>query len=274
MSLKAFEERLSERQTKTRSLLCVGLDPDWELMPDSLKRDSVEDGLVRFCNAIVEATADQACAFKLNFAFFERHGSVGWRALERIVDFIPKGAVTVADAKRGDIGNTARAYAAAVFDNLRFDACTVSPYMGVDSVAPFLRYPDRAVFVLTRTSNPSADDFQNDRDERGRPLFLRVGERCVDWMNQYPGTVGLVVGATRPESIELLRHTCPTLPFLVPGVGKQGGNIDHVLQASGTRPGLVLVNSSRSVLYASRGDDFAQAARTEATRLKAILSPT
>jgi orotidine-5'-phosphate decarboxylase len=272
-SPKAFVERLLSRQRITSSCLCVGLDPDLDLVPDNVARGAdVETRLVAFNAAVIEATADVACAFKLNLAFYERYGAAGWNALRRTVDAIPAGCIKIADAKRGDIGNTARFYAEAFFHSMSFDACTLSPYMGVDSISPFAAYADKAVFVLCRTSNPSADDFQLSGSDR--PLFADVARRANDWDAELSASIGLVVGATRLGDLEKVRRLSPALPFLIPGVGAQGGDPIETVRVSRTSDGPVLVNSSRSILYASRAPDFADAARHEARRLAAALEQT
>ena len=179
----------------------------------------------------------------------------------------PGRPLVIADAKRGDIGNSARFYAEAVFDQLGCDACTVAPYMGRDAAEPFLAHEGKAAFVLARTSNPSAADFQEATCD-GEPLALRVARHVAAWDRELPGTAGLVVGATRPDVLADVRRACPTLPFLIPGVGAQGGDPGAVLSAARTDDGLVLVNSSRQILYASSGEDFAEAAAREAEAMR------
>ncbi len=267
----AFNDKLRRIQADKRSVLCVGLDPDPKRLPRHLlDRLPLAEAVVAFNAAVIEATAAAACAFKLNFAFFEALGREGFAALERTVQHLPQDVVALADAKRGDIGNTARFYAEAVFEQLGFDACTVSPYMGRDAVEPFLQYPGRAAFVLARTSNPGAADFQ-ECDCEGEPLYARVARHAARWHDEAPGTAGLVVGATGPEALREIRALCPTLPFLIPGVGAQGGDPAAIAPAA-TAEGLVLVNSSRQVIYASGGEDFAEAAGRAAEALRAALA--
>ena len=247
---RSFRERLDAIQSQTRSCLCVGLDPDVDRIPGHIAPGAdVESRIVAFTTGIIEATAGAACAYKLNLAFYERHGAAGWNALRRTAEAIPPGTIKIADAKRGDIGNTARFYAEAFFETMSFDACTLSPYMGVDSIAPFAAYADKAVFVLCRTSNESADDFQ--LHGPAKPLFLEVARTANAWESALPGTIGLVVGATRPDDLATVRAAAPTLPFLIPGVGAQGGDAKQTVLASRTDDGPILVNSSRSILYAS-----------------------
>jgi orotidine-5'-phosphate decarboxylase len=263
----SFLDKLRRLQRQKQSRLCIGLDPDLPRLPPHLT-DSYppEEAILHFCRAIIDATAPLACAFKVNLAFFEGLGSRGWQALEAVFAALPPDVVSIADAKRGDIGNTARFYAHSLFDHLGADAATVAPYMGRDSVAPFLQFPGKGTFVLARTSNPGASDFQ-ERACGGEPLYLHVARAVNTWGADTPGAAGLVVGATHPAPLRALREACPTLPFLIPGVGAQGGTLADVLQAA-TDDGLILVNSSRQVLYASTGMDFAEAAAREAATLR------
>ena len=266
-----FSERLRQIQQRQQSVLCAGLDPDVRRMPPHLVEDRpLAEAVIEFNSAIIEATSGSACAFKLNFAFFEVLGPDGWRVLEATIRAIraqPERPLVIADAKRGDIGNSARFYAEAVFDHLDCDACTVAPYMGRDAAEPFLSYEGKAAFVLARTSNPSSADFQETLCD-GEPLALRVARRVAEWDEAMLGTAGLVVGATAPDVLAEIRQACPRLPFLIPGVGAQGGDPDAVMAAARTDEGLVLINSSRQILYASSGEDFAQAAAREAEGLK------
>lgn len=265
-----FSDRLNLAERRSGSCLCIGLDPDLERIPSAAGLPSgVEDRIVAFNERIVEATHQYAVAYKLNLAFYERFGADGWRALERTLRSIPEEIVTIADAKRGDIGNTARFYAEAFFSQLSFDACTLSPYMGLDSIEPFAQLADKAVFVLCRTSNASADDFQLHGPE---PLYLDVARQVAEWDTQLPATVGLVVGATRPADLATVRAAAPETVFLVPGVGAQGGDPAETARIGKGRTGRVLVNSSRSILYASSGADFATAAAEEARRLNKALA--
>ena len=266
-----FNAKLRQIQTDKSSVLCVGLDPDPQRLPKHLlKRHTLAEAVVAFNAAIIEATADRVCAYKLNFAFFEALGRDGWDVLERTVQHLPPDVIALADAKRGDIGNTARFYADAIFQQLGFDACTVAPYMGRDAVAPFLQYEGRAVFVLGRTSNPSAADFQ-ERDCEGEKLYERVARHVARWDEENPGTAGLVVGATDPDALVTLRGLCPALPFLIPGIGVQGGDPSAIRPAA-TADGLILVNSSRGILYASSDEDFADAAAHAAASLRSTLA--
>ncbi|MCB0717428.1 MAG: orotidine-5'-phosphate decarboxylase [Bacteroidetes bacterium] len=271
MAEKTFVQRLRQRQQAANSRLCIGLDPDVARIPVTLAGGrSAADRIVAFNRAIIDATADYACAFKLNLAFYEAHGSSGWTALERTVEMIPNDIISIADGKRGDIGNTARFYAESLYSALDFDAATVAPYMGSDAILPFLEYEDRAAIVLCRTSNPSADDLQLVATGSG-PLYHRVAEWACQLNDANPGQVGLVVGATRPSDLREVRRIATDLPILIPGVGAQGGDPQETIQAASSSSGLMIINSSRSILYASEGPDFALAARRAAADLAAQL---
>ena len=263
--MATFVERLQAACRANRSLVCVGLDPDPSRMP-------VRD-VATFNRAIVEATADLVCAYKPNLAFYEALGNTGLKALEETLRVIRKqapSAIVIGDAKRGDIGNTSAAYATALFDVWGFDAATVSPYLGGDSVEPFLAHPDRGAFILCRTSNAGAREFQDLRvhaDVGSRPLYEAVAIKAREWNTR--GNVGLVVGATYPDELKRIRSLCPALPILVPGVGAQGGDLDSaVLNGTDADGRLAIINSSRGIIYASRGADYAQAARRAATVLR------
>jgi len=275
----SFVQRLRSLQQQHASRVCVGLDPVPERLPAPFADYRTDpQALADFCIAIIEATAPHCCAYKPNLAFFEAHGSAGYAALEAVVAAIPDTHLCLADAKRGDIGHTAQFYVRGLFDHLGADAITVSPYMGRDSVLPFLQAPGRGVFVLTRTSNAGSADLQeclvDAQDDWPRePVYLRMARHIQQW-NAHPdtkGDAGLVVGATAPEALAEIRDVCPALPFLVPGVGAQGGDARAVVDAAVTKDGAILVNSSRSILYASAGDDFAEAAAGVAAELQAVL---
>jgi orotidine-5'-phosphate decarboxylase len=264
----SFADRLRAAQAASGSRLCVGLDPDPARLPAGLRARTPADAVAAFCRAVIEATAPYACAYKPNLAFFEALGAPGWRAFEDVVAAVPDDRLVIADAKRGDIGNTAAHYAEAFFDRLRCDAVTVSPYMGRDALEPFLKHRGRCAFALVLTSNPGAADLQ-ELSVDGRPLYEHVARLAVDAAGGRPGEVGFVVGATRPERMAALREAYPEVPFLVPGVGAQGGDPRAVAEASGAGP--LLVNSSRGILYASRGADFAGAAGRAAEALREAL---
>lgn len=258
-----FFDKLERAATKNGSLLCVGLDPDPALMPITDVAD--------FNQAIIEATAGLVCAYKPNLAFYEALGERGLLALHKTLAAVPEDVPVIGDGKRNDIGNTARAYAHALFDHWRFDAVTVNPYLGGDALEPFLERPDKVAFVLCRTSNPGARDLQDlpvsVNGSPPRPLFEAVAEAALRWNTR--GNVGLVVGATYPEELRRVREICPDMTFLVPGVGAQGGDVAAVMtNGLDARGGGLIINVSRQVLYASKGNDFAQAARRAAQALR------
>ncbi|MEB3197722.1 MAG: orotidine-5'-phosphate decarboxylase [Candidatus Sericytochromatia bacterium] len=260
-------EKLDARLAQVRAGLCIGLDPDPERLPPGL--GSGVEAIVAFNRAIIAATRSRAAAYKPNLAFYEVWGAAGWQALQATLAAIPAEIPVILDAKRGDIGNTARMYARALFEELGGDAVTVSPYMGPDSLQPFVAYADRLTFVLTATSNPGAAFLQDRQDAAGVPLYLRVAELARELDGQ-PGAVGLVVGATRPEVVPAIRARVPGQWLLVPGIGAQGGDLAALAPILGER---VLFNVSREVLYASSGTDFAEAAEAAARRLQdAIFS--
>ncbi len=242
--------------------LCVGLDPVRDRIPAPL-RDEPE-ALYRFCVEIAEATSEFAAAYKPNLAFFEAEGASGWRQLERLIAALPRDRVVIADAKRGDIGNTAQAYAKSLFSQLKADMATVSPYLGADSLTPFLSDPEHGVFVLAVTSNPGGRDLQ-ELVADGEPVFRHV-IRLARRLNAN-SNVGLVVGATRSSLWLEVLGAAVDLPLLVPGVGAQGGDLKALKAAVRSYPAPVLVNASRSIIYASTGSDFTEAARLAARQL-------
>ena len=261
----SFRQRLREVSERNNSLLCVGLDPD----PAELNgRDIAEFGI-----AIIDATIDLVCAYKPNLAFYEAHGSAGYAALERIVDHVNGRVPVLGDAKRNDIGNSVRFYAKGLFETMGFDAITVNPFLGRDSLQPFLDYEDKGVFILCRTSNPGGADIQGLNaayDGIPMPLYEAVAHMSKSWDANV--NIGLVTGATYPSEAQRIREICPDMPFLVPGVGTQGGELEAALSATlNADGGGVLVNSSRGILYASTGSDFADAARAAAENLRAQI---
>ncbi len=253
-----FTDKLLNASRKNKSWLCIGLDPDTELMP------SVD--VLQFNKAIVEATCDLVCAYKPNLAFYEALGTEGLAILEKTVKYVPHDIPVIGDAKRGDIGNTAKAYARALFSVLGFDAATVNPYLGFDSLEPFINYQDKGVFILCRTSNKGATDFQA-LCTNGLPLYEAVAQKAQEW-NIY-GNIGLVVGATYPEELKKVRSICPEMPLLIPGIGAQGGDLAAAVgYGANTHGEKAIINVSRQILYASKGKDFAQAARNVAEKIR------
>ncbi len=255
-----FVEKLLDACCTNKSLLCIGLDPDPELMP--------RVGIFQFNKAIIDATWDLVCAYKPNLAFYEALGMEGLEALKETAAYSPRQVPVIGDAKRGDIGNSARAYARALFDAFGFDAATVNPYLGYDSIEPFMEYREKGVFLLCRTSNVGAVDFQSlPLLESARPLFEQVAQRAKEW-NRY-GNLGLVVGATYPQELRRVRQICPEMPFLIPGIGAQGGDLANAVRYGvDARGEKAIISSSRQIIYASRGEDFAQAAREAALSLR------
>ena len=260
----SFADLLSTAVATNDSLLCVGLDPVPERLPAAVRGE--DDPVLAFNRALIDATADLVCAYKPNFGFYGALGRGGWDTLAATIEYLPQGIPVIVDAKVGDIGSTAERYAQMFFGELGAHALTVNPYMGEDAVAPFLSWADRGVFLLCLTSNAGADDFEK-QNLGGAPLYEHVARRAVEWSVR--GCIGLVVGATQPGAMAGLRRIAPVLPFLVPGVGAQGGDLGTAI-GKGTRQGGdgVLINASRGVIYASDGDDFAVAARREAESLR------
>jgi orotidine-5'-phosphate decarboxylase len=254
---------------RKRSLLCVGLDTEHHLVPEHFRQES--HPVRAFNEAIVEVTHDLAVAYKLNLAFYEALGDQGWLDLEATIAYIrSKGdCFIIADAKRGDIGNTARKYAEAFFDTLDVDAVTLSPYMGRDSITPFVGRSGKWAIVLGVTSNAGAEDFQF-LPVDGRPLYETVIRRTAEWGS--PDDLMFVVGATRPEILAGVRAMVPEHFFLVPGVGAQGGDLNAVLDAGMTNDGGLLINSSRGILYAGRGKDAIPNARNAAQELQQAMA--
>jgi orotidine-5'-phosphate decarboxylase len=258
-----FADRLAAASSANHSRLCVGLDPVMERIPSQ--------DVLTWAKAIIAATSDLVCCYKPNSAFFESLGRHGWEVLIDTIAAVPTAIPVLLDAKRGDIGNTAEAYARAVFDVLGAGAVTANPYLGGDTLEPFLKYEDRAIFVLCRTSNSGAGEFQDQSicgdGAGGRPLYEVVAERSRVWNRN--GNVGLVTGATFPQEIGRVRAICPDQMLLVPGVGTQGGEMEAAVHAAAdSRGGNFLINASRQVIYASSGPDFASAARAAAVTLR------
>ena len=273
-----FLEQLKEAERRNQSLLCVGLDPEPSKFPAHIKGDASK--IYDFCAAIVDATADLVISFKPQIAYFHAHRAED--QLEKLMQHMRATAPhvpVILDAKRGDIGSTAAQYAIEAFERYGADAVTLSPFMGFDSVQPYLKYHGKGAFLLCRTSNPGGDDLQNQRlaSVDGQPLLYEHVARLAQGPWNLNGQLGLVVGATYPEEIRRVRDIAPTLPLLIPGVGAQGGDAVATIQAgyrtqAGETTGPVIVNSSRAILYASSGDDFAAAARAEALRTREVLN--
>jgi orotidine-5'-phosphate decarboxylase len=264
-----FRSKLDAAWAETDSMLCVGLDPDPRLWPASM--DRYGRPAFEFCKAIVDATAPLVCAFKPQFAYFAAQGAE--QDLERLCRYIADtypNVLLVLDAKRGDIGPTAQQYAREAFVRYGADAVTVSPYLGHDSVEPYLHYADRGIFVLCRTSNAGGADFQS-VDVGGEPLYARVARTVAEQWNE-DQRCGLVVGATYPDELRNVRSIVGDMPLLVPGIGAQGGDVGATVAAGADSAGYgMVINSSRAILYASTGDDFADAAASVAAATKAAI---
>ena len=267
--MSGFTDRLDQAAATTKSLVCVGLDPDPARMPVS--------DVYEFNRAIVDATAEYVCAFKPNLAFYEAIGLSGLRDLEKTIEHIRSvapTAIVLGDAKRGDIGPSAQAYAKAMFQVWGFDALTINAWGGEDTVTPFLEDESKGVFVWCRGSNPGSADFQDlqiTTDNGSMPLYRNMALSCRQWNSK--GNLGLVAGATVPEQLAEIRAACPTMPLLIPGVGAQGGDLEAaVKQGTDNRGRAALINSSRGVIYASNKPDFADAAAREANKLRQSIN--
>lgn len=267
-----FLQMLQAAQARNASMLCVGLDPEPTRFPAGMKDNAAR--IYDFCAAVADATGDLVIAFKPQIAYFAAHRAE--HQLEQLMRHLRASfphVPVILDAKRGDIGSTAEQYAREAFERYGADAVTLSPFMGFDSVQPYLKYPEKGAFLLCRTSNPGGDDLQNQRlaSVDGQPLLYEHVARLAQGPWNLNGQLGLVVGATYPAEIERVRALAPTLPLLIPGVGAQGGDAVATVRAGWRGDGPIVVNSSRAILYASEGPDFAQAARAEALRTRALL---
>jgi orotidine-5'-phosphate decarboxylase len=257
-------QELYQNIREKQSYLCVGLDTDIEKIPRHLLKFS--DPIFEFNKQIIDATKDYAVAYKPNLAFYESLGAKGWESLKKTIDYIPENIFTIADAKRGDIGNTSGLYAKAFFEEMDFDSITVAPYMGEDSVKPFLEFKDKWVILLVHTSNPGSADFQLIQTQDGKFLYEEVIFASQRWAT--PDQIMYVVGATRADKMENIRRLAPEHFFLVPGVGAQGGSLGEVSQHGLNNKCGLLVNSARSIIYASSGEDFAEKAHHESALIQ------
>lgn len=263
-----FANRLQAATARNNSLLCVGLDPDLRRFPKHLGSDP--SAIVEFNRQIIDATIDLACCYKPNLGFYMAYGAAGLNALAETCKIIDHRVPVLLDAKVGDINTTSEAYAHGYFETLDVDAVTVHPYMGLDGIEPFLKYEDRAAFILVKTSNPGSKDVQDLKlaGAEACPLYEHVAAQVQTWNKRY-GNCGLVVGATWPGELAAIRKICPDLPILIPGVGTQGGDLEAAVAAGLDSHGAgILVNSSRGIIYAGSGEDFARAARRVAMELR------
>jgi orotidine-5'-phosphate decarboxylase len=273
-----FGDRLIDAARANDSLLCVGLDPVRAWFPTPLNDEpDVTRAIVSFNADVITATSDLVCAYKPNLGFYLAYGAAGIAALEETRRLIPPHIPIILDAKVGDIGSTAEAYATGYFDTWGFDAVTVNPYLGEDSLAPFLSRHERGVLVVCKTSNSGSADLQNltlDANTGGQPLYLTVADRVAAWAERWPATLGLVVGATYPAELAEVRRRCPDAPVLLPGIGAQAGNLEASLRAGLDSRSLgLIVSSSRSIIYAGHDDvDWTTAVRSAALDLRRAIN--
>ena len=275
-----FGAKLRAAADRAGSLACIGLDPDLSRFPAHLRGLNPGEAIVRFNAGIVEATADLVCAYKPNLGFYVEYGPAGIEALLETRRLIPEHVPVILDCKVGDMASTATAYARGYLGTWGFDAITANPYQGEDALAPFFAYEGRGVFVLCKTSNPGSGDLQDlpvagtvGADGTPEPLYLTLAERAAAWDGRHPVAVGLVVGATYPEQLAAIRARCPSLPILLPGVGAQGGDLERSVRAGvDATGGNLLVSSSRGVIYAGAGHEFAERAREAALVLRDAIN--
>lgn len=259
-----FITKLRAIQRANNTLLCIGLDTDPAKLPSFLKTQA--NPQYEFNRRIIAVTKDLVCAFKINSAFYEAEGERGWSAMRETLRSVPSSTISIADAKRGDIGNSSERYSRIFFEEFKFDAVTVNPYMGKDSVAPFLQSPEQCAFILALTSNPGSKDFQQLRVGK-KFLYEKVIETAMKWNEKK--NIGFVVGATNPKELKSIRKYAPKVPLLIPGVGAQGGSVKAAVQHGCDINGeIAIINVSRSILYASSGEDFADSARREAIKIR------
>lgn len=259
--------QLQQLIVEKQSCLCVGLDPDFERMPQHLLK--LPDPIFEFNKAIIDATKPFCVAYKPNLAFYESYGTKGWLSLQKTIEYIGDSHFKIADAKRGDIGNTAKHYAKSVFETLNFDAITLSPYMGYDSVEPFLNYENKWVILLALTSNKSAENFQLIKSESGTYLFESILKKSLQWPNS--NRIMYVVGATNADYLNLVRKSAPDSFLLIPGIGAQGGDIKSVIENGTTKNVDLLINVARGIIYAGKGEDFQQAVEAKAKEYQQVI---
>ena len=243
-----------------KSMLCVGLDTTFEKLPKHLRKLDLKEAMLTFNKAIIESTSEYAVAYIINTAFYEQYGSLGWEIMEETLDYIPENIFTIADAKRGDIGNTSKMYAKTFFESMYFDAVTVAPYMGEDSIRPFLEFDNKWVICLGLTSNKGSSDLQKMDMLNGDKVYQHMMKKVASWGS--PDNLMFVTGATHPAELKDIRMEFPNHFFLVPGVGAQGGSAADVCHAASHKTdGGLLINSSRAIIYSSSDDDYAEAAK-------------
>ena len=272
-----FLQKLQNSTKSNNSHVCVGLDTDIELIPESVKAEvnkTNKNAIFEFNRRIIDATADLVCCYKPNSAFYEANGNLGQEALEQTIKYIPKNIPIILDAKRGDIGNTSEQYAKSCFEHLDVDAVTVNPYMGIDAVAPFAKYEEKTTIILVKTSNKSSDELQNLELKDGKLVYIKVAELINEWQKSYKSIFGAVVGATYPAELKAIREVIPNTPILIPGLGAQGGDekntIINGLGPNGDAP--IIVSSSRGIIFASKESDFDKVARQKCQDFKDKLN--
>jgi orotidine-5'-phosphate decarboxylase len=248
------------------SFLCVGLDTVLEKIPNHLREKEL-DGILEFNREIIESTKDSVCSFKINLAFYEQYGSDGFSLIRDTIKMIPDNIFIISDAKRGDIGYTSKAYAKACFEDLKADAMTVNPYMGYDSIEPFLENKEKYIFILALTSNPGSNDFQR-LVSGGKEIYKHVIDKSITWAGKE--NLGFVVGATHPKELADIRNIIPERMLLIPGVGAQGGNVEDVIHSNGKAP--FMINVSRDILYCSNDYDFAEKSAQKAKHYKELFN--
>lgn len=274
-----MQELLTAASVQNSSLLCVGLDPELARLPQPLRGVSdITEAIVAFNTGIIAATADLVCAYKPNLAFYMAHGLAGLAALQETRRLIPRSIPVILDCKVGDLANTSVAYAKGFFDHWDFDMITVNPYMGEDSLAPFLSYANKGVLVIGKTSNKGSGDLQDlpvSTDDKTQPLYLTVADRIAAWAERWPATIGMVVGSTYPQQLAEVRQRLPQQPILLPGIGAQAGDLEGSLRAGldATNGGL-LVSSSRSIIFAGEeaGDAWTESVRAAALDLREAIN--
>lgn len=269
-SHRSFREKVSERIRSRDSLVCVGLDPDLARMPEKVTRGRPANAaIVEFNKRIIDATSDSAVAFKPQLAMYMQYGSAGYDALLETRGMIPDDIPAILDCKVGDISTTMEPYARAYLDTASFDAITVNPYMGSECLAPVFDRAGKGIFLLCKTSNPGSGEIQNLELSSGNPLYVEIARKVVEWNTRSAASLGLVVGATYPEELKRVRESAPDLLILVPGIGSQAGDLEAAIGAGIDAHGTgMLINSARSIIYASSGDDFAKAAAAAASTLR------
>jgi len=265
-----FNEKLDKIVKKNNSLLCVGLDIDKEKIPEFLFEKS-KNPYLKFNKSIVNETKDLVCAYKINMAFYEFFGKTGYELLEKTINYIPKDIIIILDGKRNDIGNTAKKYAQSLFETLNADAATVNPYLGIDGIKPFLEYKNKCSFILCRTSNTSAKDFQ-DLLSDNITLYEKVAHKIKEWNNF--GRCGAVVGATYPKELKNIRKILgEDIPLLIPGIGKQGGDVEKTIMYGTNKKGeMAIINSSRGIIFAGKDEKYLEKVRKSALDLRNIIN--